>query len=61
MTDKQYQQKVRQIEELIEKVENPDTLIPEAEKMITKAKSLLKDCYAHLLDEPETEQENDIR
>jgi len=53
MTDQQYQQKVKQIEQLISKVEDPDTLIPQADELTAKARGLLQECYDYLRGESE--------
>lgn len=48
-----YGKSVAEIEAILMKVENPDTGVLEAEKLIAKAGSLLDGCYAYLHGERE--------
>lgn len=48
-----YGKSVAEIEDILVKVENPDTGILEAEKLIAKAGTILDGCYAYLRGERE--------
>lgn len=43
-----YDAAVREIEDILAKVEDPTTGIPEAEKLISRASACLEGCYAWL-------------
>ena len=56
MKEFDYAKTVSEVEEMISKIENPDTTIPEAEKLTKDARKKLDSCYEYLRSERAAEK-----
>ena len=54
MAEFDYDKTVREIEGILEKVENPETGIEASGRLVDKARKLLDECYGYLKSERET-------